>query len=341
MAGWARFHRTPPSRPAPQVVIRGVARLAPQQALASAAAFLGQALAACASDAAATPAKQVALEAAVQVLEAVIPALVGGEGASGAGPAPPAAGAASAAGAGGAAPPPAVAVPAVAEALKAMLQQLLTLRLRDPILVMLVRRRRRADMTARCRPRVAGCFCQLPRPRARAPRAGRPAPLHLEAAPPPTASTQALTPTHANTLQHARSLEAFSRFVALHGDLLVPLVQASFECLQVRAPRRRFRHGVGAGPAPTVCRPTPRRPREACGAAAPPARPRAGWLGICIARTQPPSLPPRRRAGDPDRAERAASSAGQGVAAVEGGGRRAHGDGQGGLSKARARFHVE
>ncbi|KIY94428.1 hypothetical protein MNEG_13533 [Monoraphidium neglectum] len=32
---------------------------------------------------------------------------------------------------------------------------------------------------------------------------------------------------------HARSLEAFSRFVALQEDLLVPLVQASFECLQV------------------------------------------------------------------------------------------------------------
>jgi hypothetical protein len=90
------------------------------------------------------------LEAAVQLLEAILPALVGGEafsggggGASGGGGAasaatPPPGGAAGAAGTGAGAALPAVAYPAVAEALRGMLQQLLGLRLRDPIMVMLV-----------------------------------------------------------------------------------------------------------------------------------------------------------------------------------------------------------
>jgi hypothetical protein len=125
--------------------MRGVARLAPQQAVSSTAAFLSQALAACAAAGATAAARQVALEAAVQLLEAVLPALTGGEAAAAAAAAaasggPAAGGGAAAAAAAAAAAPPAVADPAVAEALRGMLQRLLALRLRDPILVMLVGR---------------------------------------------------------------------------------------------------------------------------------------------------------------------------------------------------------
>ena len=165
--------------------MRGAARLAPQQAAASTAAFLDRALLACGAAAAAAAAaagggdaaaaggagavggaaltaQRVQLEAAVQLLEAALPALVGGEGAG----VPPGGTGAGAVAPG--APPAAGGSPAVVEALRGMLARLLALRLRDPVLVTL----------------------------------------------------------------HARALEAFSRFAAVHGDAIVPLVQASLECLQ-------------------------------------------------------------------------------------------------------------
>jgi hypothetical protein len=187
-----------------------------------------------------------------------MPALVGGEGISGALSGVAAAAAAAAASA--VAPAGAAGDPGLVEILKGMLRELIALRLRDPILVMLVSGDARGVYAVSCTiPLVLHARRAHSPPTHRSQHSARA--THTHHAHASHTPTNAPRPTHP---QHARALESFSRFVAVHGDMLVPLVQASFDCLQVRGTRAACFPHLGGVPScsfgsPAECnRPTNR-----------------------------------------------------------------------------------